>query len=71
MSHPTYADIGQIQTLIPPGPPRYLNGGAPPKITHASVTGNVTLIRSTQLHVHIDQPPEALQQVRYTHSGFS
>lgn len=58
------------RSLIPPGPPRYRKRGAPPKITHASVTGNVTLTRSTQLHVHIDQPPEALQQVLYTHSGF-
>ena len=58
------------RSLIPPDPPRYVKGGAPPKIIHASVTGNVTLTQSTQLHVHVDQPPAVLQQVRYTHSGF-
>ena len=58
------------RSLIPPGPPRYVKGGVPPKITQASATGNVTLTQSTQLHVHVDQPPDALQKVLYTHSGF-
>ena len=51
---------------------RYMTtpSSTPPKITYAYVTGNVTLTQSTQLHVHIDQPPDALQQVLYTHSGF-
>ncbi|MFN8488037.1 MAG: hypothetical protein U0350_10620 [Caldilineaceae bacterium] len=57
-------------SLIPPRPPRYLKGGAPPKITEAYVTGNVKLTQSTHLHVYVDQPPDALQQVLYSHSGF-
>ena len=32
--------------------------------------GNVTLTRSTQLQVRLDRPPDALQQVIYTHFGF-
>jgi hypothetical protein len=69
---PEEVEGGVVYThsLIPPGPPRYRKGGAPPKITHASVTGNVMLTQSTQLRVHVDQPPDALQQVLYTHSGF-
>lgn len=57
------------RSLIPLEPPRYLKG-SPPKITRAFVTGNVTLTQSTQLQVHVDQPPESLRQVSFTHSGF-
>jgi len=58
------------RSLIPPGPPHYIKGGAPPKITAAAVTGHVTLTRPTQLQVRVDRPPSELQQVNYTHSGF-
>jgi len=56
--------------MVRTNPPRYRKDSTLPRITHATVTGNVTLTQSTHLHVQVDQPPDALQQVSYTHSGF-
>ncbi len=66
----TEGRVVYTRSLIPPGLPRYARGGTPPKITSAYVSGNVTLTQSTRLCVHVDQPPDDLQQVVYTHSGF-
>lgn len=57
-------------SLISKGPPRYVKGAKRPIITEARVTGNVTLKKSTQLRVKVDLPPEKIQTVTYTHSGF-
>jgi hypothetical protein len=39
-------------------------------ITQASVAGNVTLGKATQLQVKIDLPPDKVREVKYTESGF-
>jgi hypothetical protein len=58
------------RSLIPPGPPRYLRNAKRPVITKASVAGNVAPGKATQLQVTIDLPPDQVQQVLYTESGF-
>lgn len=57
-------------SLIPRAAPRYDQGAQGPLITQASVAGNVTLGKATQLQVKIDLPPDKVREVKYTESGF-
>jgi len=43
--------------MVRTNPPRYRKDSTLPRITHATVTGNVTLTQSTHLHVQVEQLP--------------
>lgn len=58
------------RSQVPQTAPRYIQGAKRPVITQASVTGNVTLGKATQLQVKIDLPPDKIREVKYTESGF-
>ena len=57
-------------SLVPPPPRRYAKDSRRPVIVEAVASRNVTLNRPTQLRVRVDLPPEKLQAVKFSESGF-
>ena len=60
----------QPQPLPLPLKPRYRYGVKGPAILRAAMSGNVTLSKPARLEVTVDRPPEQLQKVEFTDSGF-
>ncbi|MBF89992.1 MAG: hypothetical protein CMG75_10165 [Candidatus Marinimicrobia bacterium] len=66
----TYNPVVYTKSLIPMRSPRYLKGKSGPLITNARVVDNVSEGRNTQIEVSLDLPPDKINSVTYSHSGF-